>query len=285
MKTKIIFLFALICSLAANAQLSAVDYKSEEYSQFKASKTYVVLSGDKKFDEEIKSAMNDLWKVTPFSFIGGKEFETKITDKSASFITLVVIDGAKAGQNYHYLALINGGKKKLSKYEYQDMLAYCPLNFFGNEFKLVTSNYRVRNMIESMILSMDLVQKNDIRGNSAKIVKGLQEVYNTRAPKIKERTLLFCEESLGKKVTKADIAGIYPHKFEMCSREKLEQVIKDKSTEYYYYQPAITLNKSMFVFDPSNGEVVYFDYQMMGLNINKGNIEDLAKAVDPKKKK
>ena len=36
----------------------------------------------------------------------------------------------------------------------------------------------------------------------------------------------------------------------------------------------------MFVFDPSNGEVVYFDYNMMGLNINKGNIEDLAKIFE-----
>lgn len=136
-----------------------------------------------------------------------------------------------------------------------------------------------------MIMSMDIVQKKDIRGNSYKIVKGLQEVYNQKTPQIKDRTLLFCDETLGKKITKSDIAGIYPYKFEVCSKAKIEQVIKEKSEEYYYFQPAITLNKSMFVFDPSNGEVMYFEFQMMGLNINKGNIEDLAEAVSPKKKK
>lgn len=285
MKTKILFLFAFaFYTLIGNAQLSAVDYKSDEYAQFKGSKTYVVLSGNAKFDSEIKSAMTDLWKVTPFSFINGAEFEQKLPEKTASFIALTVIPGAK-GNSYHYLSLINGGQKKLSKYKYDDLLAYCPINFFQNENKLADCSYRVRNMIESMIRSMDIVQKNDIKGNSYGIVKGLQEVYNAKSPKIKERTLLFCEETLGNKITKSDIAGIYPHKFEICSKAKIEQVIKDKSTEYYYFQPAITLNKSMFVFDPSNGEVMHFEFQMMGLNINKGNLEDLAKAVNPKKKK
>ena len=36
---------------------------------------------------------------------------------------------------------------------------------------------------------------------------------------------------------------------------------------------------SVIVMDPSNGEVLYFDINMMGLNINKKNIEELAKNV------
>ncbi|WP_136667219.1 hypothetical protein [Flavobacterium sp. H122] len=285
MKSKIIFLLALAYSLVGNAQLSAVDYKSKEFNQFKASKTYVVLTGDAKFDSEIKAGMTDLWKVTPFSFISKAEFEKKLPETTASFISFIVISGKNPGQNYHFLALLNGGKKKLSRYEYDDMLAYCPINFFQNENKLTDCSYRVRNMIESMVHSMNIVQKNDIKGNSYKIVKELREKYNEKAPQIKDRTLLFCDVTLGNKITKSDIAGIYPHKFEICSKEKIEQVIKDKSKEYYYFQPAITMNKSMFVFDPSNGEVLYFDYNIMGLNINTGNIEDLAKAVSPKKKK
>ena len=55
----------------------------------------------------------------------------------------------------------------------------------------------------------------------------------------------------------------------MCSKEKIEQVIKEKSNEYYYFQNAVTMNKSMFVFDPSNGEVVYFDFTIGGLDVKK----------------
>jgi hypothetical protein len=166
------------------------------------------------------------------------------------------------------------------QYQYDDMLAYCPINHFQNERQNTDCFYRVRNMVQSMIHAMDIVQKNDIRGMSLTIVKKLRDIYNAKAGTIKSRTLLFCRETLGDKISESDISKIYPYKFEICDKAKIEQVIKDKSKDYYYFQPAITLNKSMFVFDPSNGEVVYCDYQMMGLNINKGNIEDMVGAIE-----
>ena len=177
---------------------------------------------------------------------------------------------------------MNGGKKKIYNYKYSDLIAYCPINHFQNEPSDVDCGYRVRNMIESMLQSMELVQKNDLKGNSKKIADQLQEVYNKKAPGIAKRTLLICQETIGSKLTKADIAGVYPYKFEMCSKEKIEQAIKDKSKDYYYFQAGITVNKSMFVFDPSNGEVLYFDYAIMGLDIKKGDLEDLVKAIKGK---
>ncbi len=278
---KNIFIALLIpaFSFPCHAQLSAVDYKSEDYAQFKASKTYIVQTGDAKFDAEVAGAMKELWKATPSETIDEATFKTKLPDKSASFLVSIIISAGSANQNYHYFALFNGGKKKIGNYGYDDMLAYCPLNHWQNEATITACTYRVRNMVESMILAMDIVQKKDIKGNSKKIVDGLKEVYNSRASKIKERTLLFCKETLGEKLTKIEIAGIYPYKFEICAKDKIEQVIKDKSTEYYYFQPGITLNKSMFVFDPSNGEVVYFNYSMMGMNIKKSDLEDLAETI------
>ena len=300
MKKKL-FLMLLIAgiSLKGFAQLSAVDYASEDFTQFKASKTYIVKTGDARFDEELAGAMADLWKVTPYESIDNKDLETKIVDKSASFIMSIIISTGTPNQNYHYLALINGGKKKVSKYVYEDMLAYCPINHWSNEFENTACAYRVRNMVQSMVQSMEIVQKNNIHGNPLSIVNALRKYYNERAPKIKDRTLLFLDETLtpnkGKAPSAADIAknanafktmvtGLYPYKFEICNKEKLEKVIKEKSTEYYYYQPAITLNKCMFVFDPSNGEVVFFDYQMQGLKIDDGNIETLVNTIKTGKK-
>lgn len=281
MKSKIIFILAFLFSISVQSQLSAVDYKSKDYNQFKASKTYVVLTGNSKYDTDVKAAITEFWTITPFAFISNKEFEKQITDKAASFLKLVIVNGSK--NDYHYLALLNGGKKKISNYKYDDMLAYCPINFYKDESNLINCNYRIRNMVESMILSMDIVQKNDYHGSSLRIVNLLQKAYNEKASKIKERTLLFSSESIGDNLSKSDISGVYPYKFEVCSRKKIEEVIANKSKEYYYFQPGITLNKSMFVFDPSNGEVVYFEYAMMGLNINKGDIKDLVKTIDEKK--
>lgn len=283
MRTKIILLFSLLlATLTANAQFSAVEYNSEDFNQFKGSKTYVVLTGDSKYDTEIQSAITDVWKITPYGFINEKEFETKISDKSLSFLILVDVAIGSYGQVYNFLALINGGKKGLFHYKYNDMLAYCPINHYQNEPKDVDCAYRVRNMIESMLLSIDIVQKNDIKGNTFSIVGQLQEEFNKKAKNIPSRTLLICEDAIGKKLTKSDIAGIYPYKFEMCNKEKIEAVIKEKSKDYYYYQTAVTVNKSMFVFDPSNGEVLFFDYTWGGLDVKKKQIEYMVEVIKGK---
>ena len=39
----------------------------------------------------------------------------------------------------------------------------------------------------------------------------------------------------------------------------------------------------MFVFDPSNGEVLYFAYQMSGMSITKDNIEDMVNSIKGQK--
>jgi hypothetical protein len=282
---KLKFLFtAFITTIAfqAFAQLSAVDFNKEEYTLFKGSTTYYVLTGDEAFDTEMASVMKELWKITPTEAISDADFKKKIKEKTASFILPIII-GAKT-HGYHYLALFTGGKKRIESYTYDDMLAYCPINFWGNEMALTTCSYRLRNMVESMILAMDLVKTNNIHGLPIKIVNDLQKVYNKKTKSIKDRTLLFCAETISKKLTETEIAKFYPYKFEIVDKERIAQVIKDKSKDYYYFQPTITMNKCMFIFDPSNGEVVYFDYQMSGTNITPSDVEEICREISGKKK-
>lgn len=274
-------LLVAIC-IDADAQLSAVTFKSNDFLQFKASKTYAVLTGNKEYDDAMAAALNESWKITPFDFVDAKQFKEKIRDKNASFIIPIVISTEYPNQNYHFVALINGGKKKLGAYGYEDMLAYAIVNHFGNEPEVTDCAPRLRNMIESLVNSMKLVEQNDIKGNSKKIADQLMDYYRSQAYKIKDRTLLICKESMGRKLDENDITNIYPYKFEFCSRQKIEDAIKNKDKNYYYLQPAMTLNKALFVFDPVTGEVVYGNYQTMGLNINKKNIEELIKAINQK---
>jgi hypothetical protein len=289
-----LLLILIFLRLNAFSQLSAVDYASEKFAQFKGSKTYVVKTGDQKFDSEMEMAMNDLWKITPFEIISSETFETKIPDKSASFIL-----PASVGE-YDFLILIVGGKKNLQKYVYEDMVAYCPIHHWGNETVNTECAYRVRNMMESMIEAVDIVQKKSISGSSLGVVSGLRGVYNSKSRKIKDRTLLICNDALVitlpskgwgtpkpkdySKEFQTMFGGKYPFKYEFCGKEKIESVIKEKSTEYYYLQPAMTHNKTLFVFDPSNGEVVYFDYAIQGLKITDGDVEDLVNTIKGTKK-
>jgi len=91
-----------------------------------------------------------------------------------------------------------------------------------------------------MIQAMDIVQKKNINGLPIKIVNDLLKNYNTKTKNIKDRTLLLCRETISKKSTESEIAKCYPYKFEICDRDKIEQVIEDKSKDYYYFQPGIT---------------------------------------------
>lgn len=261
----------------AMSQLSAVSYKSDEFAQFRASKTYIIKTGVAEFDDAVLKAMEDNWTITKFSTTTVDELKTLITDESASFMGVILIGEPNRG--YHYLALFNGGKKKLNHYKYDDMIAYAPVNRWVDEPELTDCHWRVPNMIESMISAIQIVQDQDIKGNTLKIVQGLRDHYNARAKDIPNRTLLVSEQSMGRKFKKAEFLSEYPYKVEVCEREKVENAIKEKSTEYYYLQPGITLNKSYFVFDPSNGDVMFFDYDVQGMEINKKNVRKLVEAI------
>ena len=286
--------FLLILSLAttvAYSQLSAVDYTSENFVRFKASKTYFVKTGNVEFDNEMQTALTESWKITPIDVIESKDFDKKLPDASASFLVYIKIESTGPSQVYHYLSVINGGKKNLNKYSYESLLAYAPINFYAGEASVEKSAFRARNIVESMVKAMDLVQKNDIKGSSKKIVDKLRDIYNEKASTIKSRTLLVNQDQIyvqfmgkkGKSISKEDFGKIYPGKFEFVSQARIAEVIKQKSSEYFYLQLTATLNKSIFVFDPSNGEVVYFNYKIQGMDIKDDDVEDLRDAINGKK--
>jgi len=79
---------------------------------------------------------------------------------------------------------------------------------------------------------------------------------------------LFCEE-IAKRLCRIFSEGqLSARKFDSCT---------------VFIPLPLTMYKSMFVFDPSNGEVVFFDYQMSGENITPSDLEDIAKAINGKK--
>lgn len=282
MKTKfLIFVSLFIYSINMQAQFSSLPYDSEEFSKFKASKTFVVLTGDGNFDSQLIAAMTESWKATPYETLPGSEFEKKLEEKDVSASYLFM--SSKGG-----LILINGGGKTLGQCH---VLTASEASQRTNEPNPTDCAYRLRNMIESMLRCMELIQQNNLKGRPWNIDKYLRNIYNSNAGKMPSRTLLFCEDSLGDLLTKTDIAGTYPYKYEMCSKEKIAQVIAEKSTEYYYFQPVINQFKNLSVVDPSNGEIIYYyavlDFELpasQALKVKKGNIEDMAKQIKAKKK-
>lgn len=284
MKVKI-YIFIILAALYFNpadvlAQCSSISFKSHEFLHFKASKTYALLTGDKDYDDAMSAALNECWKITPFDFIDVQELKKKIRDKNASFILPITISGEYI--QYDYLALVNGGGKNLGHYSFEDMIAFASIDHYGDEPNSTDCAPRLINMLESMLNAMNIVEQNDFKGNGNKIIASLFDYYRSQSYKIKDRVLLFNKDNLGKKLNGNDISNIYPYKFELCSQQKINDAIKNKDKNYYYFQPGLALGKCEYVFDPATGEVVYANEKITGMYIKKGEIEDLVKAINKK---
>ncbi|MBY0427265.1 MAG: hypothetical protein K2Q22_16640, partial [Cytophagales bacterium] len=250
------------------AQMAGVSYNEKKFEKFKSGTTYVVKTGFPEFDKDFVTVTKDLWKISNYAFISSEEFKTKVKDNSSYFLVFT---------NFG-LVLIQGGSS-IDNYGVYDMLAFCPINDLVNEKYADDCKYRIRNMIESMLKTLDIIEQNKMKGN---MISALLKKYNENSPSIKNRTLLFCLENMGPYVTENDIKDYYPYKYEIVTKEKLAQIIKEKNPKYYYYHLMLSSSfKYICVFDPTNGETLYGTYTMTAYTpISVNNLKDLTKKIE-----
>lgn len=271
MKKLFFIILFLAVRISSYAQLSSIAFNQKKYDNFKNNITCVVKTGRNEFDQELANVLKEKWKISKYTFITGDEFEVRIKEKSTTFLLF---------SNFG-LVLINGGYPNITYYGIYDMFAFCPLNNIINEKYPSDIQYRLRNMIESMVRSLELIEENKLKGN---MISELTKKYNENSPSIKNKTLLFCLENMGPNITLNDLKDNYPYKFEVVTKEKLAQIIKDKNPNYLYFHHMFSdTYKYIFVFDPVNGEVLFASYSMnpMGL-VSISNIKDLTKKIEGK---
>lgn len=279
MKIKIAFFLILVVVSNLKAQFSSTGSDSKEFKAFEAcSSINVVLSGDKAFDDGIKDAMKTSWNLKPAQFIDNTTFETSISDETKAFMLLCTIDNGK-GQSYHFLAILMGGKKKISKYTYNDMIAYCPINALSGESPLTKSAFRLPILVYQLQSVINLSKKNTLGGNSFSIGKNLNKLYCQNAKKIKTKTLLINTDAANVKFTAEEIKEVYKYPVEFCNNEKVAEVIKNKDAKYAILQPGITLNKFIMVFDAATYECLYSSIDMMGMKVKLGDIKEIGEAI------
>jgi hypothetical protein len=279
MKIGLFLILFIVSNL--NAQYTSVGADSKVFNAFEAcSGIQVVLSGDKNFDEGIKSSLKSNWNLKPVEFIDNTTFENTINDETKAFMLLVKISDEKGQQVYHFLAIIMGGKKKIRKYSYDDMVAYCPLNGFGGESPLTNCAFRLPILIYQLQSVINLNKKNDFGSNSFTIGKNLNKFYSQNAKKIKSKTLLINTDAANFKFTADEIKKEgYKYPVEYCNNEKIAEVIKNKDPKYAILQPAITLNKFIMVFDAATYECLYSKIDVMGMKVKIGDIKEIYEAI------
>jgi hypothetical protein len=291
-KAKFIFVLAfLLCTSKAFAQLSAAAYNKEDMETFFTTKMFFVLTADKKFNDETIAGLKEYWKHTKFDTMSEANFEKNVENTAYSFLTIIKIEVITEKKNanglvisrtsdyYHYFGIINGGKKKIERFVYTDMIAYCPLNFYMDENPMYMSGFRAQSMVYQLHTAIQLVKDNELKGNSYKIVTQLQDIYNENAGVIKTKTLLVNKEHLID-ITEEEFKAAYPFKVEFCTKEKFQKAYTDKDKKYALFQPTVTMNKSIFVYDAETYKCLYFGFDMISRKMKKGDLKDMVKAIN-----
>jgi len=268
------------------AQLSAVPQNDETINEFYKSKTIAVLTGNKNFDSALIKYMKEIWTITPYEFVKEKDFKNSELKKGYSYILNLNIMVSKNNgsyvKTYHYYGILMGKGIKISSYTYSDMISYCPIDFYGIENDQLNLYKRLPIVLYNLQNPIHTVIQNKILGGTLKIVNDLRKIYNENAGVLKSKTLLLYKDR-EKLLSQEDFKKKYPYKFEYCTMEKIQEVIDSRDSNYAIYWPAITLNKSMFVFDANTYIPLFFDYQIQGLSITAGNISDLSDAINKSK--
>ncbi len=292
---KILLLLALLLShsLTSFAQVSAAAYDKEDMATFGKTKTLFVLSANRKLNNEVIAGLKQYWKHTAWDTIPEADMDKYVANSAYSFMMVIQIQVITQTKDqygkvlrtttdyYHYFGVVNGGKKGIQHFVYNDMIAYCPINFKMDETPMYMCGYRGQSMVYNLQAAITMVKEKQLDGNSYRMVKDMQEIYNKEAPAIKTKTLLVNKEHLID-ITEAEFRDNYPFKVEFVSKEEFQKAYASKDKKYVLFQPTVTMQKSIFVFDAETYKCLYFGTDNLRLKLKEGDIKDMAKAIGKK---
>lgn len=260
---KKVMLGALIIALFSINTL-AQDYipSRDDINAFFNTKTLVVLQDNPllEYNLVIKDVMKQEWNITEFDFITFKEFEELRFDPQYSFLYMsqVMFDNDKTDARYRFLHLSLGGDY-FRKNQMPD-IASVPLAYYSVE----EDNY-----IYKLALLVRFMQ------NHAKLIKDKPEIvsanvfkyYNNNIKDIKSKTVYVLEEELSKDVNSAArIRKVYPHKFQIVTKDEITDAIKSRDENIVFLHKVgpegtkIDARCYKAIIGAADANFYYFDY-------------------------
>jgi hypothetical protein len=214
----------LLTSVLLTAQAPFPDDK--EIKQFSASKTCVVLEDDpfSVYNVYIKEAVEKSWKLTPYEFITGKEFNIRRLNPAYSFIVLTQtnFDKDKSHGLYNFLNLLQG--KDVNKLAEMPEICAIPLSFAG------VSDLEYGYKLEPILSFMQKHAQMILDDPSLTLRKYLK-YYNKNIPSVRDKTILVSAEDLAPEIaTRERIRKYYGGNIEIVSNDDIVKAIEDKTT-------------------------------------------------------
>jgi hypothetical protein len=290
-KLLLIFLFT---SCFVYAQHSAYKPTGEKYRKMVDSKLKAVYTGNPAFDSLFVTYVKEVFVVKPVEFISAEDFETQRTNVDYSFIvpieiTIKYYDNKQATITFYgppkkdrvdeffVLAYLQGSKKKILKKDLHPSNYISYGNFDPSLPKdyLVASNYRLKNMIQQLYQTIEILEKTGESKFFSNPSKYLKTVYNAKNQRIKEKELIVCQNTIS--FQERDFKKVYPYKFKILDRESYKKEIEEnKEGQCYLYMNSIA---EVFVVDSYTGEIILetsFKLEPMKLMSNPNSMFQLS---------
>lgn len=276
----IVFMIVLTLHVFAEAYVPTHD----EVKKFYKTKTMIVLERNPltEYNVIIKEVIPAEWHITDYEFITYKEFEETYrfnSEYSFLVITNVSFEGDATGCEYRFLhALLGGPSQTIS-----DMPSLCSVPIAYNDVDEGSYMYKVRTLLRFIQNHIELINK-----NPEIISKNIFEHYNENIKDIKSKTLYLVKEDLEPEInTIAKIKKVYPYKFEIKTREEIEQLIIDKDPNAVFLHkvgPEGTHLKARcykILVGASDASFYYFDWHMINVKSKPDGflMSDLKKLV------
>jgi len=222
---KKILIFNVLLFIMSVSRGQAPFPNSSEIKQFIASKTCVIFESEpfSPFNMNIKQAMNEYWKITPFEFIGEADFEERRTDPEWSFVfvTETTFDKDKSNASYYFLNLLQG--KDVKKLGEMPEICAVPLAFAGGDdveygYKLGAILLFIQNHARMISEEPSLTGRRYLT------------YYNKNVPQVTDKTILVVQEDLSPAINSIEkIRAIYKNRIEIVTGDEIIKAVQDKT--------------------------------------------------------
>lgn len=301
MKTKLfacLFATVLYASVTSAQHYSALHlvydaYNSKELQYFQNGGTlYVIMTGDKAFDDSLTSAVQHYWKVSPFKMITSADAKSVLDDKSNFYLAtysssdyeikftspndkngineLVIVNG----KNSHHANLLAEGGLIFSdwyKVENMKLAGEIPLT--------VGLSYCVAALDQQMEIIIEKKIEKVLTATQVPTAYVFNEI-NKNAKDIKNRTLLI-NETWKSMLFKEKMMKDYKYSYKYVNEDELLSLMSSDPSKYCFV--ASEPGNAIEVFDPLTKKVLYIEPAKNGMAIvGKGDMEKLNDAMNGK---
>ena len=281
---KLFFIATMLIILSTFGNLKAQESVAgaDVIKLFMTTTTCIVLDDNifNTYNNEVKTAVEKSWTITPYEFISYAEFEKRKFNDNYSFLVRTK-DTYKADadkMNYRFLSLLQGGK--YGSVYHMPTLCSFPIAYYessdDNYYEMGAIVRFVQNHVNLTKEHPELSEKNII------------QYYNKNVTSIGNKTLYLIDEQLAKDVnTDAEIKPVYSKKFKIVKDEDdIKKLIKAQDPNVVFLHkvgPPVGSPKAARCFKivmGTDGSIYYVDFHKISAKTPDGFLKSDFKALN-----